>query len=110
MEKLIVDAEGKVTIPPDVISKHGLRPGDELVVVETEAGLFVYPDSIDPKTLAWWKSLTEEERQLAQVEARQYEALSEEERDAIWNEDAESLEAEAEGDEIDLPTSERPVR
>ena len=109
MERLIVDADGKVIIPPEVIHKRGLRPGDELTLVETAGGLFVYPSTVDPKTLEWWKSLTEEERKLAQAEAREYESLSEEERDAIWNEYAESLEIEAEGDEIELPTGERPV-
>lgn len=110
MERLIVDAEGKVTIPPELIQKRGLRPGDELTVLETPGGLFVYPHTLDPKTLAWWSSLTEEERRLAQEEAREYEALREEERDAIWSEFPESLEAEAEGDEIDLPTGEHPAR
>jgi bifunctional DNA-binding transcriptional regulator/antitoxin component of YhaV-PrlF toxin-antitoxin module len=109
MERLLVDADGKVTIPPEVIQKRGLRPGDELALVETAGGLVVYLDSIDPKTLAWWNSLTEDERQRAQAEARQYEALTEAERDAMWNEGAESLEAKAEGDEIDLPIGERPA-
>jgi hypothetical protein len=29
MEKLTVDAEGKSVIPPEVIQKRGLHPGDE---------------------------------------------------------------------------------
>jgi len=32
MEKLIVDAEGKVTIPREVLRKCGVRPGDELTL------------------------------------------------------------------------------
>lgn len=90
MERLIVDAEGKVTIPLEVIQKRGLRPGDELAVLETPGGLFVYPRGIDARTLAWWHGLTEEERQQAQAEAREYEALSEAERDAIWSQDAQN--------------------
>ena len=35
MEKLTVDAEGKIVIPPEVIQKRGLHPGDELTLVES---------------------------------------------------------------------------
>jgi bifunctional DNA-binding transcriptional regulator/antitoxin component of YhaV-PrlF toxin-antitoxin module len=103
MEKLIVDAEGKITIPPEVIHKRGLHPGDELALVEVAEGLLVYQGGADAETTAWWNSLSEEEQRQAEREARRYEALSEAERDAIWNEGAESIEADAEGDEIDLP-------
>jgi hypothetical protein len=58
---------------------------------------------LDEKTLAWWNGLDERERLLASDEARRYESLSEKERDAIWNEEAESIEAD-ESDEIDLRT------
>ena len=64
----------------------------------------MYRKGADPDTKAWWMSLSEEERRLAEAEARQYEALSEEEQDAIWSEGAESIEADTEGDEIELPT------
>lgn len=110
MERLIVDAEGKVTIPPEVIQKRGLRPGDELTLVEAAEGLLVYQGGADAETIAWWNSLSEEERRLAEAEARRYEALTEAERDAIWNESAESIEADAEGDEIELPARDRPAR
>ena len=40
---------------------------------------------------------------MAQAEAERYESLSEAERDRIWNEGAESIEEDAEGDEVDLP-------
>ncbi len=104
MEKLTVDADGKITIPPEVIQKRGLHPGDELSLVESAEGLLVYQGGVDKKTSAWWNSLDEEQRLLAGDEARRYEKLSEQERDSIWNEEAESVEAEAESDEIDLPT------
>lgn len=104
MEKLIVDAEGKVTIPPEVIERRGLRPGDELAMVESAEGLLVYQGGSDSQTLAWWQSLSDEERRLAQEEARRYESLSDEERDAIWDEGSESVEAVDEDDEIDIPT------
>jgi bifunctional DNA-binding transcriptional regulator/antitoxin component of YhaV-PrlF toxin-antitoxin module len=94
MERLIVDAEGKVIIPPEVIHKRGLRPGDELTLVEAAEGLLVYQGGADSETMAWWNSLSEEERHLAEAEARRYEALSEEEREAIWNEGVESLEVD----------------
>jgi bifunctional DNA-binding transcriptional regulator/antitoxin component of YhaV-PrlF toxin-antitoxin module len=110
MEKLIVDAEGRIVIPPELTQKRDLHPGDEIVLVETAEGWLVRVKGVDPKTLAWWNSLSEEDRRAAQEEARKYEALSEAERDAIWNEFAESLEEDAEGDEIDLSTIQRPVR
>ena len=34
MKKLVVDAEGKVIIPAHILAKMGLRPGDELTLVE----------------------------------------------------------------------------
>ncbi|MGH7965546.1 MAG: hypothetical protein ACRERD_27665 [Candidatus Binatia bacterium] len=57
-----------------------------------------------------YRRLSEEERRLAAVEACRYEALSEEERSGIWNEGTESVDADAEGDEIELPAGERPAR
>jgi hypothetical protein len=99
-----------VIIPPEVIQKRGLRPGDELTLVEAAEGLLVYQGSADSETIAWWHSLSEEERRLAESEARRYEALTEAERDVIWNESAESIEADAGGDEIELPAREGPAR
>ncbi len=103
MEKLIVDPDGKLTIPQEIIKKRGLRPGDELTLIESADGLLVYQGGVDPKSQTWWSSLSDEERRLARAEARRYEDLSEEEQDRLWDEGAESLEAEAEEDEIDLP-------
>ena len=60
--------------------------------------------TLDEKTLAWWNSLDERQRLFAGDEAWRYESLIEKERYAVWNEEAESIEAEAESDEIDLPT------
>ena len=42
MEKLTVDAEGRIIIPSEVIYKRGLRPGDELTLIESAEGLLVY--------------------------------------------------------------------
>ena len=103
MEKLVVDAEGKLTIPPHILEKRGLHPGDELTLVEADEGLLVYQHGLDPLTARWWSGLNEDERRQAQAEAERYESLSEEERDRIWNEGAESIEEDAEGDEVDLP-------
>ena len=109
MERLIVDAEGKVTIPPEIIQKRGLRPGDEIMLLETKYGLLVCQ-----KGMAllddWWSSLTEEDKRESRQEAEAYEALSEEERDAIWNQFRVSIEEDAEGDEIDLSAIPPPVR
>ena len=49
MEKLTVDAEGKIVIPPEVIQKRGLHPGDELTLVEAAEGLLVYQGGVDEK-------------------------------------------------------------
>jgi bifunctional DNA-binding transcriptional regulator/antitoxin component of YhaV-PrlF toxin-antitoxin module len=92
MERLIVDEEGKVTIPQEIIQKRGLRPGDELALVETAEGLLVYQGGVDPKSQQWWDSLNEDERRLAAEEARHYEALTEQERDALWEENEEYTE------------------
>jgi hypothetical protein len=54
---------------------------------------------VNEKTAAWWNSLDLGQRLLARAEARRYESLSEEERDAVWNEEAESIDAEAESDQ-----------
>ena len=102
-EKLIVDADGKVTIPPHILEKRGLHPGDELTLVEADEGLLVYQHGTDPLTARWWAGLGEDERRQAREEARRYEGLSEEERDRVWNEGAESIDEDAEGDEVDLP-------
>lgn len=91
VEKLIVDAEGKVTIPPAVLQKRGIRPGDELALIETAEGLLVYQGGVDPKTLVWWQALGDEEQRQAKAEARAYEQLSNAARDALWNEGANSL-------------------
>jgi bifunctional DNA-binding transcriptional regulator/antitoxin component of YhaV-PrlF toxin-antitoxin module len=104
MEKLTVDAEGKITIPPEVIQKRGLHPGDELALVEAAEGLLVYQGGVDDKTSEWWANLDDGQRLLAKDQARHYESLKEQERDNIWNEEAESIHTEAESDEIALPT------
>lgn len=92
MEKLIVDAEGKVTIPQGIIRKRELRPGDELAVVEAAEGLLLYQGGVDAETMAWWNELSEEERREAKEEAHCYWALSDEERDALWQEQPVSVE------------------
>lgn len=103
MDKLIIDSEGKIAIPPRVMEKRGLRPGDELSLVEATDGLLFYENRVDAQTTRWLSSLSDDERKLALEEARRYESMSEAERDALWNEGAVSLEEEAETDEIDLP-------
>jgi len=109
MEKLTVDAEGKVIIPREIVQRRGLRPGDALALVEVAEGLLVYQGGADLETLGWWNRLSEDERRRAEAEARRYEALSEAEREAIWSEAAESLDAEAEGDEVEPPAQNRPL-
>jgi bifunctional DNA-binding transcriptional regulator/antitoxin component of YhaV-PrlF toxin-antitoxin module len=109
MERLVVNTEGQIIIPPAITQKHGLRPGDELSLVETANGLLVRVDDAEAWAWAqsWWNSLTTEQQRAARQEAETYEALSEEERDAIWNQFPESIAADAEGDELDLSTLQR---
>lgn len=113
MERLVVDTEGKIVIPPGVAQKYGLRPGDEISLIETADGLLVRPPAHinDAEVRAWaenwWNGLTEEERRVARREAEWYESLSEAERDAIWNQFPESIEEEDEGDEIDIAAIQR---
>ena len=60
MEKLTVDADGKITIPPEVIQKRGLHPGDELALVEAPEGLLVYQGGVDSKTSSGGLPLTKD--------------------------------------------------
>jgi hypothetical protein len=95
----------KIVIPSEVIQKRGLHTGDVLTLVESVEGLLVYQGGIDEKTLAWWNGLDDRQRLLAQDYALRDENLSEQERDASWNQEAEFIEIEAESDELDLPTN-----
>jgi bifunctional DNA-binding transcriptional regulator/antitoxin component of YhaV-PrlF toxin-antitoxin module len=83
-EKLVVDAEGKVTIPRHILERRGLRPGDELTLVEADEGLLVDQHGIDPLTARWWAGLDEGRRGPARAESECYEGLSEGERDRAW--------------------------
>jgi len=49
------------------------------------------PTTFPGYLLGRWNTLSEEQRQLAEVEARRYEALSEKQRDMVWNEGEESF-------------------
>ena len=95
--------KGKSPFPAKVLHKRGLRPGDAVALVESAEGLLVYQGGVDPQTLAWWQALSDEDKQRAAAAARHYEALSDAERDALWNEGAETLDADAEDDERELP-------
>lgn len=117
MERLVIDTDGKIAIPPDLLRRRGLHPGDELTVLETGRGLLVCHDGLALLD-DWWESLTEEEKVEARKEATAYTALSEAERDDIWNEgseefdrwfDADDDEDDEEGDEIDLAPSQHSV-
>ena len=100
MEKLTIGPDGRLTIPSEIIRKHGLHPGDELALVDSADGLLVYTGGVDPKTLAWWNSLTDDEKSASAAEARRYLALSEEERDRLWSGGVDA-EAEEDNDEPD---------
>lgn len=96
MERVMVNSNGTVTIGPEMVNRLGLKPGDEMSVIETSLGWNIFSDDVDATTLEWWESLTEDERKQAAIEAREYEALSEEERDSIWNQFDESLDEDDE--------------
>ena len=117
MERLVIDTEGRIAIPPEILQRRGLHPGDELTVLETGRGLLVCQDGLALLD-DWWESLTEEEKVESRQEADAYEALSEEARDAIWNEgseefdrwfDADDDEDDEEGDALDLAASQQPA-
>ncbi|HEX7317467.1 MAG TPA: AbrB/MazE/SpoVT family DNA-binding domain-containing protein [Pyrinomonadaceae bacterium] len=50
MEKLVVDGEGKMTVPSHILERRGLRPGDELTLVDAAEGLLIYQHGADPVT------------------------------------------------------------
>ena len=75
MEKLIVDEEGKITIPAHALSRRGLLPGDVLLLVEVAEGLLLC-----------------QQRRQARDEAQRYEGMSEEKRDRVWGDRTESAE------------------
>ena len=102
MEKVTVDAEGKVTIPPEVLRKCRVGPGDELTLVESAEGLLIYQGGVDANTQAWWDNLSPEDQERATAQATADAHLSEAQQDAQWNEGAE-LPDDPEGDEIELP-------
>jgi AbrB family looped-hinge helix DNA binding protein len=90
MERLVVDTDGKIVIPPEVAHKRGLQPGDHLALLETEQGLLVCREGV-AWLEKWWSSMTEAEKLEARQEADWYESLSDKERDAIWNAEDEKL-------------------
>lgn len=90
MEKLVVDEEGKLTIPRQVLEKRGLHPGDEILLIEAAEGWLIYPRRVDPAAARWLDKLSEQDRQQALAEAQAYDNLSEEEKDVFWDEGVES--------------------
>lgn len=96
MQRVMVDSTGAVTIAPELVKRLGLKPGDEMSVIETSLGWSIFSDDVDATTLEWWEGLTEEERKQATIEAREYEALSEAEKDSLWNQFDESLDEDDE--------------
>lgn len=87
MEKLVVDADGKITIPSRILERRGLRPGDELLLAEAAEGLLIYQRGTDAVTARWWSGLCEGERRQARAEAQPYEGLSEEEQGRVCGEE-----------------------
>lgn len=85
MELLTVDSEGRV-VPPELIKKHGLRPGDQFSVEKTLNGLLLRIEDAEAYAWVreWWDSLSEQDKREARKEAEWYESLGEKERDAIW--------------------------
>jgi bifunctional DNA-binding transcriptional regulator/antitoxin component of YhaV-PrlF toxin-antitoxin module len=105
MTKLIVDADGKLVIPSDTVSHCGWRPGDELIAIERGDTVVLQPagelTEINTQIRAWYANLSEVERQQVDAEAQNYEAMTEAERDAFWNESLRHAFEEAETDERD---------
>lgn len=104
MEKLTIGRDGRLIIPSEIIKKRGLRPGDELELVESADGLLVYTGGVDQQTLSWWMGLSECERLEAAAEARRYRDLTDEGQDRLWSERADAQEPEEDDDDPDAPT------
>lgn len=87
MEQVIIDADGKIALPPEVMHRHGLRAGDALEVGEAAGKFMLYQSGMDAEVKArldqWWVGMTDEEKVEVRAEADAYWALSETERDAI---------------------------
>ena len=113
MIRLIVDPDGKLIIPPDTVSHCGWQPGDELVAIERGGVVLLHPagelSEINAQIRAWYEDLSEVERQQVDAEARSYDAMTEAERDAFWNEPLRQAFEEAETDERDA-TGDLPAR
>jgi len=90
VEKLVVDAEGKLIIPSHMLAKRGWRHGDELLLIEVAEGWLIYHGGVDSATARWWNNLSEQDRQQALSEARRYANLSIQERNAFWGDEVES--------------------
>lgn len=103
MEKLVVDAEGKLIIPAHILAERGLRPGDGLTLVEADEGLLIYQHGHDSLTARRGSGLSEDERRQAQLGAERYESLSEVGRDRVWGERTQAAEVRAEGDKLESP-------
>ena len=105
MTKLVVDADGRLVIPPDTVSHCGWQPGDELIAIEREGIVFLQPAGelaeINAQIGTWYESLPEKERQQVDVEAESYEAMTDAEREAFWSEPLSKAFEEAETDERD---------
>jgi len=70
METLIVDAEGNIIIPAEVLHKRGLQPGDAVALVASAEGFLVYQVGVDSQTLAWWQALSEADKRHAPARGR----------------------------------------
>ena len=119
MENLVVETDGRIVIPAEVTNKFWIRPGESVSLIPTSKGLLVHFTSAEAWAWAekWWNGLSDEDKKEARKEAEWYESLSEEERDAIWNEGDEDLERwfaeeddeddedKDEGEEVGLPVS-----
>ena len=68
MEKLTVDAEGRIVIPPKVAHKYGLRPGEEVSLVET-VQLFIKGnlDPVNVRLLSTPEQVSEKARRCVDV-------------------------------------------
>lgn len=48
--KAVIDEEGAIVIPPEVLEKLGLRAGDEVIVILDEEGLRVVKREPTPRS------------------------------------------------------------
>jgi bifunctional DNA-binding transcriptional regulator/antitoxin component of YhaV-PrlF toxin-antitoxin module len=86
-----VNRSGNLTIPQEILKRHEINPGDELLILHTKDGILI--SKRDPHLQSFTKSLLKkgsklkgDDKLIADLTAREYLSLPEEEKDRLWDE------------------------